>query len=110
MQLGRAISYRLSEVSGQRGDLSSRPDRGILRAVPGHAPARSLAPRGMTMRRSPPRVLVLLAACGFLLFALPLSAQSLAKRLDQRLDAPPFDKSLWGVSVVDHTGKLLYGR
>src|SRR5687767_14758513 len=65
----------------------------------------------MTMRRSLLRFLALLAACGFLLFALPpLSAQSLAKRLDQRLDAAPFDKSLWGVSVVDHTGKLLYGR
>ncbi|HEY9505875.1 MAG TPA: D-alanyl-D-alanine carboxypeptidase/D-alanyl-D-alanine-endopeptidase [Gemmatimonadales bacterium] len=39
-----------------------------------------------------------------------LEAQSLAKRLDRRLDAPPFDKSLWGVAVVDHKGKLLYGR
>jgi serine-type D-Ala-D-Ala carboxypeptidase/endopeptidase (penicillin-binding protein 4) len=37
-------------------------------------------------------------------------AQSLTKRLDKRLDAPPFDKSLWGVSVVDHRGKQLYGR
>ena len=32
------------------------------------------------------------------------------KRLDRRLDTPPFDKSLWGVAVVDHKGKLLYGR
>ena len=39
-----------------------------------------------------------------------LQAQSLAKRLDRRLDQPPFDKSLWGVAVVDHKGKLLYGR
>jgi D-alanyl-D-alanine carboxypeptidase/D-alanyl-D-alanine-endopeptidase (penicillin-binding protein 4) len=51
-----------------------------------------------------------------LLSALPpvrpsvLQAQSLGKRLDRRLDAPPFDKSLWGVSIVDHNGKLLYGR
>jgi D-alanyl-D-alanine carboxypeptidase/D-alanyl-D-alanine-endopeptidase (penicillin-binding protein 4) len=37
-------------------------------------------------------------------------AQSLATRIDRRLDAPPFDKSLWGVSVVDQNGKLLYGR
>ncbi len=37
-------------------------------------------------------------------------AQSLAQRLDRRLDTPPFDRSLWGVAVVDHTGKLLYGR
>src|SRR5215207_1753340 len=39
-----------------------------------------------------------------------LYAQSLAKRLDKRLDTAPFDKSLWGVAVVDHKGKLLYGR
>jgi D-alanyl-D-alanine carboxypeptidase/D-alanyl-D-alanine-endopeptidase (penicillin-binding protein 4) len=39
-----------------------------------------------------------------------LHAQSLQKRLDRRLDAPPFDRSLWGVAVVDHKGKLLYGR
>ena len=39
-----------------------------------------------------------------------LSAQSLSKRLDKRLDTPPFDKSLWGVSVWDHNGKQVYGR
>lgn len=39
-----------------------------------------------------------------------LHAQSLEKRLNRRLDTPPFDKSLWGVAVVDHKGKLLYGR
>jgi D-alanyl-D-alanine carboxypeptidase/D-alanyl-D-alanine-endopeptidase (penicillin-binding protein 4) len=40
----------------------------------------------------------------------PLSAQSLAKRLDRLLDAPPFDRHHWGVVVLDATGKLLYGR
>jgi D-alanyl-D-alanine carboxypeptidase/D-alanyl-D-alanine-endopeptidase (penicillin-binding protein 4) len=40
----------------------------------------------------------------------PVAAQSLAKRLDRRLDARPFDKSLWGVSLLDHRGKQLYGR
>jgi len=59
--------------------------------------------------------LVALGACALPAFApdLPgatLNAQSLAKRLDRRLDTPPFDKSLWGVAVVDHNGKLLYGR
>jgi D-alanyl-D-alanine carboxypeptidase/D-alanyl-D-alanine-endopeptidase (penicillin-binding protein 4) len=49
-------------------------------------------------------------AAVLLLAALPLSAQSLSRRIDKRLDTPPFDKSLWGVSVVDHNGKLLYGR
>jgi D-alanyl-D-alanine carboxypeptidase/D-alanyl-D-alanine-endopeptidase (penicillin-binding protein 4) len=57
----------------------------------------------------------LLLALGVLPFnarlAVPgLQAQSLAKRLDRRLDRPPFDKSLWGIAVVDHRGKLLYGR
>src|SRR3954454_5994763 len=39
-----------------------------------------------------------------------LSAQSLTKRLDRRLDAPPFDRAFWGVAVVDQKGKLVYGR
>src|SRR5688500_2153925 len=57
-----------------------------------------------------------LTAALVLLSALPpvrpsaLLAHSLTKRLDQRLDAAPFDRSLWGVSVVDHNGKLLYAR
>ena len=38
------------------------------------------------------------------------SAQSLPKRLDARLDAPPFDRQLWGVALVDEKGALLYGR
>jgi D-alanyl-D-alanine carboxypeptidase/D-alanyl-D-alanine-endopeptidase (penicillin-binding protein 4) len=57
-----------------------------------------------------------ITVAAMLLSALPpvrpsaLAAQSLAKRLDKRLDTPPFDRSLWGVSVVDHQGKQLYGR
>jgi serine-type D-Ala-D-Ala carboxypeptidase/endopeptidase (penicillin-binding protein 4) len=39
-----------------------------------------------------------------------LHAQSLAKRLDARLDAPPFNRQLWGVALVDDRGRLLYGR
>ena len=42
--------------------------------------------------------------------AAPLSAQSLAKRLDRLLDAPPFERHHWGVVVLDTTGKLLYQR
>lgn len=46
-----------------------------------------------------------------LLAAVPaLQAQSLAKRMDARLDAPPFDRQLWGVALVDDRGRLLYGR
>ncbi|MES2125005.1 MAG: D-alanyl-D-alanine carboxypeptidase/D-alanyl-D-alanine-endopeptidase [Gemmatimonadota bacterium] len=42
--------------------------------------------------------------------ALPAPAQSLAKRLDARLDAPGLNRLLWGVAVTDTNGKLLYGR
>ena len=50
-----------------------------------------------------------------LLFALavlaaPGHAQSLARRLDARLDAPPMNRHLWGVALVDDKGSLLYGR
>ena len=38
-----------------------------------------------------------------------LHAQS-SRRLDALLDAPPFDHALWGVALVDESGKLLYGR
>jgi len=47
---------------------------------------------------------------GLLTAAAPLSAQSLAKRLDRLLDAPPFDRHFWGVVVLDTTGKILYQR
>ena len=52
--------------------------------------------------------LLALATC----LSAPLAAQStaLAKRLDARLDAPPFNRQLWGVALVDDNGKLLYGR
>jgi D-alanyl-D-alanine carboxypeptidase/D-alanyl-D-alanine-endopeptidase (penicillin-binding protein 4) len=39
-----------------------------------------------------------------------LSAQSLARRIDARLDAPPFNRQFWGVALVDEGGRLLYGR
>ena len=45
-----------------------------------------------------------------LLGAPALQGQSLAKRLDARLDRPPFNRQLWGVAVVDDRGRLLYGR
>ena len=41
---------------------------------------------------------------------LPVAAQSLAKRLDARLDRPPFNRQIWGVALVDERGRLLYGR
>jgi D-alanyl-D-alanine carboxypeptidase/D-alanyl-D-alanine-endopeptidase (penicillin-binding protein 4) len=36
----------------------------------------------------------------------PLVAQSIPKYLD----APPFDRHLWGVALVDEKGKLVFGR
>jgi D-alanyl-D-alanine carboxypeptidase/D-alanyl-D-alanine-endopeptidase (penicillin-binding protein 4) len=41
-----------------------------------------------------------------------LAAQSkhLAKRLDARLDAAPFNHLQWGVALADEQGKLLYAR
>jgi D-alanyl-D-alanine carboxypeptidase/D-alanyl-D-alanine-endopeptidase (penicillin-binding protein 4) len=39
-----------------------------------------------------------------------LPAQSLSKRLDRLLDAPPFDRHHWGVVVMDTTGRVLYQR
>src|SRR6188768_181420 len=41
---------------------------------------------------------------------LRLSAQSLAKRLDKRLDAAPFNRNLWGVVVIDERGRTVYAR
>jgi D-alanyl-D-alanine carboxypeptidase/D-alanyl-D-alanine-endopeptidase (penicillin-binding protein 4) len=55
-------------------------------------------------------VLAILSACPPVRPSAQLHAQSFAQRLDRRLDTPPFDKSLWGVALVDHTGRLLYGR
>jgi serine-type D-Ala-D-Ala carboxypeptidase/endopeptidase (penicillin-binding protein 4) len=47
---------------------------------------------------------------GLMTAATPLSAQSLAKRLDRLLDAAPFERHHWGVVVLDTTGKILYQR
>lgn len=44
------------------------------------------------------------------LIVAPIDAQSLAKRLDARLDAPGLDRHLWGVAITDVDGKLVYGR
>jgi serine-type D-Ala-D-Ala carboxypeptidase/endopeptidase (penicillin-binding protein 4) len=41
----------------------------------------------------------------------PLTAQKdLKHRIDSRLDAPPFNRQLWGVVVIDESGRILYGR
>jgi serine-type D-Ala-D-Ala carboxypeptidase/endopeptidase (penicillin-binding protein 4) len=39
-----------------------------------------------------------------------LSAQSLARRIDARLDVVPFNRQFWGIALVDERGRLIYGR
>ena len=41
---------------------------------------------------------------------LPAHAQSLARRIDARLDAVPFNRQIWGIALVDEGGRLVYGR
>ena len=50
---------------------------------------------------------LLLLAPVTLLAQLPRKA---VRELDSLLDAPPFDRNLWGVALVDDQGRLLYGR
>jgi D-alanyl-D-alanine carboxypeptidase/D-alanyl-D-alanine-endopeptidase (penicillin-binding protein 4) len=49
------------------------------------------------------RILLLLAAA-------PLGAQSLAARLDARLNAEGLGRNLWGVAVTDLAGRVLFDR
>jgi D-alanyl-D-alanine carboxypeptidase/D-alanyl-D-alanine-endopeptidase (penicillin-binding protein 4) len=39
-----------------------------------------------------------------------VAAQSLARRVDARLDAPPFQSAVWGVMLADASGKTVYER
>lgn len=41
---------------------------------------------------------------------LPAQDKKLAKVIDRRLDAAPFDRLLWGAAVLDDQGKVLYAR
>jgi D-alanyl-D-alanine carboxypeptidase/D-alanyl-D-alanine-endopeptidase (penicillin-binding protein 4) len=55
-------------------------------------------------------VTALLCFVALLALTVPLPAQSLPRRLDARLDAPPYDRHLWGVALVNEKGALVYGR
>lgn len=57
-----------------------------------------------------PAGVLLLPLLALALGAAPAGAQSLARRLDARLDAPGLDRHVWGVAVTDLKGRLLYGR
>ena len=55
----------------------------------------------------------LIAAVLLMLSLVPgtLTAQGdLKRRLDSRLDRPPFNRQFWGVAVADENGRLLYSR
>jgi serine-type D-Ala-D-Ala carboxypeptidase/endopeptidase (penicillin-binding protein 4) len=67
---------------------------------------RTTVPRGW----SGVRILSVLSVLSVFSAFSGLAAQSLARRLDTRLDRPPFNRQLWGVSLVDDGGHLLYGR
>lgn len=54
--------------------------------------------------------LIRLAAMAAALATGSLPAQTLARRLDARLDGPDLDRHLWGISVSDLQGRTLYGR
>lgn len=64
----------------------------------------------------PLRILALRMTRGILVAVLtaaavaPTSAQSLTKRLSNRLDAPGLERHIWGVAVTDLNGRLLFGR
>ena len=77
---------------------------GAKGAMPGHVPFTSLRVTRCAFRSLSVSVLSALSVLS------PLSAQSLPKRLDARLDTPAFERHLWGVALVDEQGKLLYGR
>ncbi|MGH7658674.1 MAG: D-alanyl-D-alanine carboxypeptidase/D-alanyl-D-alanine endopeptidase, partial [Gemmatimonadales bacterium] len=54
-------------------------------------------------------------SAGFLVAAAVLvapavAAQSLEQRITQQIDTPPFNHQLWGIALVDASGRLLYGR
>jgi serine-type D-Ala-D-Ala carboxypeptidase/endopeptidase (penicillin-binding protein 4) len=58
------------------------------------------------MSRSSISVLLLLS-----ILATPAHGQKdLSRRINSRLDAPPFNRQLWGVALVDENGRLLFGR
>ncbi len=42
--------------------------------------------------------------------ATPALTQSLGRRLTARLDTLPLDRHVWGIAVLDRTGRLLFGR
>jgi D-alanyl-D-alanine carboxypeptidase len=40
----------------------------------------------------------------------PVEAQTLTKRLDALLDAPPLNRHLWGIAIADASGRPIFSR
>ena len=40
----------------------------------------------------------------------PVAAQTLTKRLDALLDAPPLNRHLWGIAIADSNGRPIFSR
>jgi D-alanyl-D-alanine carboxypeptidase/D-alanyl-D-alanine-endopeptidase (penicillin-binding protein 4) len=57
-----------------------------------------------------PRSRVLCTLLLLSMFHTPAAAQSLGRRLERLLDAPPFDRATWGVVLTDTTGRVLFAR
>lgn len=72
------------------------------------APGDAGRPGPAGLRRSAALALLLTVLC------LPALAAQLprraARQLDALLDAPPFNRVVWGVALEDETGRLLFGR
>jgi len=48
---------------------------------------------------------------GMLTVPAPVAAQKdVRRRIDARIEAPPFNRQLWGVALLDDRGRLLYGH
>src|SRR5918997_4906938 len=66
---------------------------------------------GTALRRSLRIALLAFLACLSFFFVLPLLAQSdIPRRIDARLNTLPFNRQLWGIALLDETGRLVYGR
>ena len=67
---------------------------------------------GELVRRAPRRVARVLAVLALLSgVATPAAAQTdLARRIDARLNTVPFNRQLWGIALIDQSGRLLYGQ
>ena len=61
-------------------------------------------------RTTDPRRALLALLLAAVLGAAPAGAQALQKRIDTRLGKAPLDRNLWGVVLLDPSGKQLYAR